>query len=52
MLSFAMFGSFNWISYWFNGSGRKSPEMIADDFLDFFFRGVGANGGDRQDAGS
>lgn len=52
MLSFAMFGSFNWISYWFNDQGRKTPEMIADDFLDFFFRGVDAKRGETDDAGS
>lgn len=40
MLSFAMFGSFNWISYWYDQEGRKSPEMIAEDFLEFFSRGV------------
>ncbi len=52
MLSFAMFGSFNWISYWFNEAGRKSPEMIAEDFLEFFSRGVDSKRGDSGDAGS
>lgn len=52
MVSFAMFGAFNWMSYWFNEKGRKSPEMIADDFLDFFFRGLAGNRGDADDAGS
>ena len=52
MLSFAMFGAFNWLSYWYDENGRKSPEMIAEDFLDFFFRGVGVKGGTRNDAGS
>lgn len=46
MLSFAMFGAFNWISYWYQDNGRKSPEMIAEDFLDFFFRGVNNNRGE------
>ncbi len=45
MLSFAMFGAFNWISYWFDEKGRKSPEMIAEDFLEFFSRGVQKNDG-------
>ena len=40
LLTFAMFGSFNWISYWFDKSGRKTPEMIAEDFLGFFATGV------------
>ena len=52
MLSFAMFGSFNWISYWYDENGRKTPEMIAEDFLDFFFRGVDTKDGARNDAGS
>jgi AcrR family transcriptional regulator len=52
MLSFAMFGSFNWISYWYDEKGRKTPEMIAEDFLEFFSRGVETNRGDYPDAGS
>lgn len=52
MLSFAMFGAFNWISYWYKDDGRKTPETIAEDFLDFFSRGVDSKSGDPNDAGS
>ncbi|MBF9033748.1 TetR family transcriptional regulator [Rhodobacterales bacterium HKCCE2091] len=51
MLSFAMFGAFNWLSYWYDENGRKSPETIAEDFLDMFARGVVRGKGD-EDAGS
>lgn len=46
ILTFAMFGSFNWISYWFDKNGRKTPEMIAEDFLSFFSTGVESHHGD------
>jgi len=39
-LSFAMFGAFNWITFWYRSSGPQKPEAIADYFLDFFARGV------------
>lgn len=39
-LSFAMFGAFNWVTYWFRHGGPQKPETIADQFLDFFARGV------------
>lgn len=42
MLSFAMFGAFNWISHWYDSGGRHDPEVIAEMFLDFFLRGAGA----------
>lgn len=39
-LSFAMFGSFNWITFWYQSDGPQQPETIADYFLDIFARGV------------
>ena len=39
-LSFALFGAFNWITYWYQQSGSQKPETIADQYLDFFARGV------------
>lgn len=39
-LSFAMFGAFNWITYWYRQGGPQMPETIADHYLDFFARGV------------
>jgi AcrR family transcriptional regulator len=52
MLSFAMFGAFNWISFWYDNKGRQKPEMIAESFLEFFSRGVEtpAGGGDHAGA--
>lgn len=43
-LSFAMFGSFNWITFWYQSSGPQKPEAIADYFLDIFARGVVPSG--------
>lgn len=39
-LSFALFGAFNWVTYWYQTEGAQTPETIADQFLDFFARGV------------
>ncbi len=39
-LSFAMFGAFNWITFWYRADGPQKPETIADYFLDIFARGV------------
>lgn len=39
-LSFAMFGAFNWITFWYKADGPQQPETIADYFLDIFARGV------------
>lgn len=40
MVSFALFGSFNWITYWYQDDGALNAEAIADYFLDVFARGV------------
>jgi hypothetical protein len=51
MLSFAMFGAFNWITYWYRENGPLAPEEISARFLDIFAHGVnpaedrGAGGG-------
>ncbi|MBS7699961.1 MULTISPECIES: TetR/AcrR family transcriptional regulator [unclassified Chelatococcus] len=42
-LSFAMFGAFNWITFWYRTTGPQKPEAIADYFLDIFARGVMAS---------
>lgn len=39
-LTFAMFGAFNWITFWYRADGPQKPETIADYFLDIFARGV------------
>ncbi len=52
MLSFAMFGAFNWLSYWYDPDGRQSPEMIAEHFLEYFSRGVEMKAGSDPDARS
>ena len=39
-LSFAMFGAFNWMTFWYRPDGPQKPEAIADYFLDIFARGV------------
>lgn len=41
-LSFAIFGAFNWITYWFREKGPLSPDDIADRFLEVFAHGVKA----------
>jgi len=40
MVSFALFGAFNWITYWYQEEGALNAEAIADYFLDVFARGV------------
>lgn len=39
-LSFAIFGAFNWITYWFRDNGPLSPDEIAERFLDVFAYGA------------
>lgn len=41
-LSFAMFGAFNWITYWYRSNGPLSPDEIADQFLAIFANGAQA----------
>lgn len=41
-LSFAIFGAFNWITYWYKSNGPLAPEQIADSFMKLFADGVKA----------
>lgn len=38
--SFALFGAFNWMTYWYRDGGPLRPEAVADHFLDYFARGL------------
>lgn len=39
-LSFALFGAFNWMTYWFRDGGPLDAEQVADRFLDIFAHGA------------
>ncbi len=39
-LSFAIFGAFNWITYWYRDNGPLSPDEISERFLDLFAHGA------------
>jgi AcrR family transcriptional regulator len=39
-LSFALFGAFNWMTYWFRDGGPLTAEQIADRFLEIFAHGA------------
>ena len=39
-LSFAMFGAFNWMTYWYRDGGPLDAEQVADRFLDIFAHGA------------
>jgi AcrR family transcriptional regulator len=39
-LSFAIFGAFNWITYWYRDNGPLTPDEISERFLDVFANGV------------
>lgn len=41
-LSFAIFGAFNWITYWYRDNGPLTPDEISARFLDVFAHGVKA----------
>ncbi len=41
-LSFAIFGAFNWITYWYRENGPLSPDDISTRFLDIFAQGAQA----------
>ena len=40
IVSFALFGAFNWISFWYREDGPLNPETIADYYIDLFARGI------------
>ena len=39
-LSFALFGSFNWMTFWFRPDGPMNAEQLSQHFLDIFARGA------------
>lgn len=39
-LSFALFGTFNWMTFWYRPDGPMSADELAQQFLDVFARGV------------
>lgn len=44
-LSFALFGAFNWMTFWFRPDGPMSAEQLSQHFLDIFARGTVPAGG-------
>ncbi len=40
MTGFALLGMINWIVRWYSPSGEKSPEDIAQLWIDLFFKGI------------
>jgi len=52
-LSYALFGSFNWIAYWYDETGEQTPTEVAEEFLKIYHSGIaavsnGAGGADPQ----
>lgn len=39
-LSFALFGAFNWMTFWFRPDGPMNAEQLSHHFLDIFARGA------------
>lgn len=44
IVSFALFGAFNWISFWYREDGPLNPETIADYYIDLLARGIQPEG--------
>lgn len=40
IVSFALFGAFNWISFWYRDDGPLNAETIADYYINLFARGI------------
>lgn len=40
MVTFALFGAFNWITHWYKDDGELKPEEIAEHFLTLFEQGL------------
>ncbi|MBN9390971.1 MAG: TetR family transcriptional regulator [Chloroflexi bacterium] len=40
MVTFALFGAFNWIAHWYKDDGELKPEEIAEHFLSLFENGL------------
>lgn len=45
-VSFAIFGAFNWMTFWYDPNGHQSPEILADEFFNIFLRGIAAENED------
>lgn len=39
-LSFALFGTFNWMTFWYRSDGPSSPDELAEKFMDIFAHGA------------
>lgn len=46
--SFAMFGAFNWLTFWFQRDRSMRPDAIAGAFMEIFARGIAADSRDRD----
>lgn len=42
MVSFALFGAFNWITFWYRENGPLNADTIADYYIALFARGIAA----------
>lgn len=40
MVTFALFGAFNWVAHWYKDDDEFKPEEIAEHFLSLFERGL------------
>ena len=40
MVTFTLFGAFNWLTHWYQEEGELQPEAIADQFLSLFESGL------------
>jgi AcrR family transcriptional regulator len=43
-VSYALFGSFNWIAHWYDETGEQTPKEIAEAFFDIYHSGIAARG--------
>ena len=40
MVTFALFGAFNWITFWYRENGPLNADTIADYYIALFARGI------------
>lgn len=45
VVSFALFGAFNWISFWYRDNGPLNADTIANYYIDLFARGIAKEDG-------
>jgi len=50
-LSYALFGSFNWIAYWYDETGEQTAKEIAEEFFKIYRSGIAATGKGAEAAG-